>query len=945
MSIADDGTLEPSGLEQVRAVQVITTLTAGSAGRRGSGYLVTGNAVLTAAHVVHDAVSVQVRFVTRDGHTTDLPGNSVWEDLTADIAVIKIVDYSSIDRLRTADVSPARFARVTDVVDCEALGFPRFKLRLDSASSGRDVPKRYRDSHHALGRARPWSNLLQGRLEITVEASPGGVLEGDGSPWEGMSGAAVWSGGCVIGLVSEQHHPEGPGMLAASRVDRWHQLMAPERIKELNELIGLPVTTDQLEQLPRPDSASGLSEASKLLATRVEEQWRDEWERRGLHLSSSSLAVSFRNADVGRFDHWANIRGTPPDTDPPPLELVGRVEQIALAYRSVPSGRMVVLGEAGSGKTVLAMRLVLDLLRSRVPGDRVPVIFGLGSWNPAITTLRAWLCDQLVRDYPGLAAPAANGTSLARTLVKGGRILPVLDGFDEIASDLQPTALRRLNATSLPLLMTSRPEEYAEAAKMSVLSAAAGIKLDPLRPGDFADYLRRTSQPGADDKLHSTTWEPVLAQLGGDSPSPGAKNVAEALATPLMVALARTAYRDISGNGPEELLDIGKFKSPEALQRHLLAAFIPAAYESESESDAETGRCRQRRWDPDRAAYWLGYLARHLDLLRQDGQSEIRDLAWWELGTSMSRFSRTLFIGFLAGLAFGVTTAIGNLPVDLVATSHGLGFAIVRGLVVGLLHGLAAGLLFGLVYWFASQREGFKPSPVRIRLFPGTWQPRGNVPTRFVVGVGCGLAVMLMLALIDQRVVEPLGLGDGQTSGGLMTGFVFLLGIALASGLVFGLISLLEAPVRPESVVSPAELLGMDRRNVVFHLLAWALVIGLEVGLVNGIVYGPLRGFEVGTVFGLEAAFGAGLGYGLSLTAWGQWVALCRIWLPLTGRLPWALIAFLDDAHQRGVLRQAGAVYQFRHARIQSHLSQAFQERHEPHRPGPPGSTDPRRVT
>jgi hypothetical protein len=96
---------------------------------------------------------------------------------------------------------------------------------------------------------------------------------------------------------------------------------------------------------------------------------------------------------------------------------------------------------------------------------------------------------------------------------------------------------------------------------------------------------------------------------------------------------------------------------------------------------------------------------------------------------------------------------------------------------------------------------------------------------------------------------------------------------------------------------------------------------------------GPLRGLEVGTVFGLEAAFGAGLGYGLSLTAWGQWVALSRIWLPLTGRLPWALIAFLDDAHQRGVLRQAGAVYQFRHARIQSHLSQTMSPIDTHHRP------------
>jgi hypothetical protein len=33
------------------------------------------------------------------------------------------------------------------------------------------------------------------------------------------------------------------------------------------------------------------------------------------------------------------------------------------------------------------------------------------------------------------------------------------------------------------------------------------------------------------------------------------------------------------------------------------------------------------------------------------------------------------------------------------------------------------------------------------------------------------------------------------------------------------------------------------------------------------------------------------------------------------------LAGFLDDACRRGVLRQVGAVYQFRHARLQAHLT------------------------
>jgi hypothetical protein len=42
-----------------------------------------------------------------------------------------------------------------------------------------------------------------------------------------------------------------------------------------------------------------------------------------------------------------------------------------------------------------------------------------------------------------------------------------------------------------------------------------------------------------------------------------------------------------------------------------------------------------------------------------------------------------------------------------------------------------------------------------------------------------------------------------------------------------------------------------------------------------------------------------------------------QFWLELHHRLPWPLMTFLADAHQRGVLRQVGSVYQFRHIDLQ----------------------------
>ncbi|MBC2868880.1 TIR domain-containing protein [Streptomyces mexicanus] len=59
-------------------------------------------------------------------------------------------------------------------------------------------------------------------------------------------------------------------------------------------------------------------------------------------------------------------------------------------------------------------------------------------------------------------------------------------------------------------------------------------------------------------------------------------------------------------------------------------------------------------------------------------------------------------------------------------------------------------------------------------------------------------------------------------------------------------------------------------------------------------------------------------------SAWGSY-QVSRTWFWLTRRLPPRPMAFLDDAHRRGVLRQTGVTHQFFHARLQEQLSGAVQ--------------------
>ncbi|WP_051580031.1 NACHT domain-containing protein [Pseudonocardia acaciae] len=636
-----------------------------------------------------------------------------------------------------------------------------------------------------------------------------------------------------------------------------------------------PAPADSTE--PADDGAR-LDLAAAALATAVREQWTEEAAHRGLRVRDP-MRVRW-SAVTGRFAAEPSaVLGTAPAVGRPlRLRASGDVLDAIAGFRRLPRRQLMVLGEAGSGKSVLAILLTLGLLEHRTADEPVPVLLTLSSWHPRVEHLYTWLARNLVAEYAFLGDARRYGRDAALRLLTSGRVMPVLDGLDEMSAELRPAAIGEVDRVvqDRPVVVTCRWQEYRTAAdalgqKMSFMA----VQLDPVRVDDAERYLARTSTSAA-------KWRAVLAELRADPELP----LARALSSPLLLGLARDVYAP-AGSDPAELLDRDRFPDQRAIERSLLDTLIPVSY---AEHPRLPGGRPGARYGEDSARRWLAFLAGHLHRLGS------YDLAWWRLHRALP--PRGLEV--LAGLACAVLTgpSIGLLA----GLVFGPRYLLVAGLATGLGIGPGAALLVGL-------RHGPAPSRILFSLRGRGGQVRRALAVGLAAGPVAGTIFGLLFWLVGR--VQP-GLEIGMVAG-LVAGTV--------GGLGVGVMSALRAPIESARVVDPASLLAADRGAALVQAGAGGLAAALVAGTLAALAAGPH------TRPGLPLVAGLGVGVGVALvatctTAWGQWV-LTRLWLALGGRTPWRLLGFLRDAHRRNVLRQTGGVHQFRHALLQAHLAGA----------------------
>jgi hypothetical protein len=502
----------------------------------------------------------------------------------------------------------------------------------------------------------------------------------------------------------------------------------------------------------------------------------------------------------------------------------GDISDLHRLYAGLGSGRLVIAGAPGSGKSGAAVLLILAALahreqvadadRPRVP---VPVMFTLHGWDPIAQPVQDWLALRLGQTYPVLAGPG--GSAKSARLLAEGRLAVILDGLDEIPTGLQPAALRALSQqATFRLVVLSRTGEMAAAAAQSHLDGAAAVELQDVDAATAAGYLTRVQLDPP-----PTGWRELTARLRRAPSSP----LARALGSPLTLGLLRDTYR-----GPDDARELLGFSSSPAsavsrdeIVDHLLDRVLPAAY-------AQQPGQLPSRYDLEKAQRALSRLATQLN---RDGT---RDLRWWSIPRWVTAWPRIL-VAALALVCAGALAWSAGIRASSQQIEPTYGFQETFG--IGAFIGLAFGSVFGLIFWLGVTRRHRLPRRIRLRRWHQALRRdalgRGLVPG-LIVGIGTGLVSWAITLQVRT------GLGAGAAAG-------------LATALVFMASSL---GADDASSVVPAS----SWRNDLAFGLAFGLVAGLVLGIVAGLASANAATFSPQRPSTLGVGLGTGLGTGLT---------------------------------------------------------------------------------
>lgn len=668
----------------------------------------------------------------------------------------------------------------------------------------------------------------------------------------------------------------------------------------------------------------------------------------------------FRREESSRYDLLADTAsanltysdGTPITTDRP--SLVRRLMSGIVRYQDIrggtrgdladvgeffthlPTGRLIILGDPGSGKTMMSIELTLQLLKSGDPNAPVPIRLSLAGWDIQ-RSLEDWLADRLVVDY-GIRATSAKELATARPR----KLLPVLDGLDEMDRADADKPRRALQALRIlneyidgpargRVVLTCRSERFAQLeASGAALRDSTKVQILPLQHGQIVNYIENRFESAPTQRQR---WLRTLDEHAGV--------LDEVLSTPWRLHLATTLFD--SARDPAEMFTLqGNSSTPQAtrIEEFLLDSYVSAATQKENKR-------KSSKYTPEEVESWLKNLAAHLtwqetirsrDPEAPPGLSGIDltpHLLWPIAGQRTVRYTH-MVVSLLMYYTF-FFVLFGTQMADrfqIFLNEIGVTTPWVKTLIVIALLAAFLAILPGIVLNDARQKW---PTPwVRNRVrVPARDRLRISAKTGFKTAVhATGIGAISGAALLAATS------GSGQFEwpktllGDIIIASSFILFIAFFVGAVFGMVSAVTTGLSARIIIWNHKIdIATPQSTLRFELLFFVALVPLlgtlTIGALDWIAEGRiLIRINVFSNF-LAILF---LVASALIPTWTRYV-VGMAYAAARKLLPLRLSRFLSWACEAGLLRRSGVSYQFRHLELQHHLTKTRAARQQPQLP------------
>ena len=633
----------------------------------------------------------------------------------------------------------------------------------------------------------------------------------------------------------------------------------------------------------------------QVLLTKVRTFWVEDVLERSLHAKALIELGLEKRFDAVQHP-FESLEDTVADSKSDPLPPGSQVEEV---FTNLGIGRtLLILGEPGSGKTTMLLKLTKNLIiqaenNASLP---IPVVFNLSSWTLPQQPIAAWLLEELATKYQ-VSKP------LAQTWIENQSMLLLLDGLDEVATDLQGDCVSAINQFlhhhgQTETVVCSRIKDYLALPERLQLRSA--LYLQPLTIDQIHQYL---DQAGSQ-------LEAIKTLLKEDTA------LQELARSPLTLSIMTLAYQGKS------LADIPQTGSLEERRRHLLEVYVKRMFQRKG---------LRRPYPDEQVIRWLTWLAKQMvhnsqtvfliESVQPDWLPTKLERRFYEIGIRIVLIVLwgTVHVGLLAGHGDDdkTTFEFGSAAIGILMGAGG-------GIACGLISGATSDLLKGI--WS--------------RLLNGLILAAIYGPIFQLVYTG-GIAFACIYAALGIYLVEPLErpiepVEISKISWGKVRSY-FALGVVVAIALYVGT----NSPWQPSILIGLATMLmfGFERVNRVEEvtvpnqgmwktasnvgrmvalvmplvgLLFWATGVS-RLGISGSIVSGVVNGIILGVASGLIGAQNSGI---VCIKHVVLRTLLCR-----SEVAPRDYAHFLDYATDRIFMQRVGGGYIFVHRLLLEHFA------------------------